>query len=61
MSNLTREYVLKLADLYGIEINEDLKEHLVEDINGNITELNRQDIPDLFDIDLEKEKNKSCK
>lgn len=55
MSNLTRGDVLKLADLYVIEINEDSKEHLVEDINGNITEFNRQDIPELIGINPEKE------
>lgn len=53
MSNLTREYVLELARLYGIEVNKDSKEHLVEDIDGNITEFNIQDIPDLVGIDFD--------
>lgn len=53
MSDLTREYVLELAKLYRIEINKDSKEHLVEDIDGNITEFNRQDIPDLVGMNFD--------
>ncbi len=53
MSNLTREYVLELARLYGIEVNKDSKEHLVEDENGNITEFKSQDIPDLVSINFD--------
>lgn len=50
MSNLTREYVIELARLYEIEVNKDSKEHLVEDKNGNITELKVHDIPGLVGI-----------
>lgn len=50
MSNITREYALELAKLYGIEVNENSKEHLVEDVNGHITEFERQDIPELFGL-----------
>lgn len=53
MSNITREYVLELANLYGIEINKDSNEHLVEDLNGNITEFKSQDIPDLVGMDFD--------
>jgi len=53
MSNITREYALELANLYGIKVNENSKEHLVEDINGNITELKEQDISEIFGIDFE--------
>lgn len=52
MSNITREYALELANLYGIEVNENSKEHLVEDVNGDITEFERQDIPELFGVDF---------
>lgn len=50
MSNITREYALELAKLYGIEVNQNSKEHLVEDVNENITEFERQDIPELFGL-----------
>lgn len=53
MSNITREYVLELAKLYGIEVNKDSKQHLVEDENGHITELKKQDIPELFGVDFD--------
>ena len=53
MSNINKEYVLEIANLYGIEINENSDEHLVEDINGNITKLKKEDIPKLFGIELE--------
>lgn len=53
MSNITRDDVLELARLYGIEVNKDSKEHLVEDENGNITELKIQDIPDLVGINFD--------
>ncbi|MGN9160306.1 hypothetical protein [Clostridium sulfidigenes] len=53
MSNITREYALELANLYGIEINQNSNEHLVEDMNGDITELRIQDVPDLFGIDFD--------
>lgn len=52
MSNITRAYALELANLYGIEINQNSNEHLVEDTNGDITELKIQDVPDLFGIDF---------
>lgn len=53
MSNITREYALELANLYGIEINENSNNHLVENIDGDVTEFKRQDIPDLFGIDFD--------
>ncbi len=53
MSNITREYALELAELYGIKVNENSNEHLVEDIDGNITELKEQDISEIFGIDFE--------
>jgi len=53
MSNITRDYALELASLYGIEINEDSSEHLIEGINGEISQLKRADIPDLFGIDFD--------
>lgn len=53
MSNITREYALELAKLYGIEVNKNSKEHLVEDANGDVTELERQDLSELFGIGLD--------
>lgn len=50
MSNITREYAFELANLYGIEVNKNSKNHLVEDANGDITKFERQDIPELFGI-----------
>lgn len=50
MSEITREYALELAKLYGIDVNENSKEHLVEDSNGNIAELEQQNIPELFGV-----------
>lgn len=52
MSNITRQYALELANLYGIQINENSKKHLVEDIDGDVTELKKQDIPDLVGFDF---------
>ena len=56
MSNITREYALELAKLYGIEVNKNSNEHLVEEKNGNIIKFKIQDIPDLIGINFDDSK-----
>lgn len=56
MSNITRQYALELAKLYGIVVNKNSKVHLVEDENGNITEFKIQEIPDLVGINFDDSK-----
>lgn len=47
-NDITKEYILELAQLYGIEVYETSQNHMVEDVDGTIRPLLDSDYDDVF-------------